>query len=374
MLNTSCSELERQAQEALDSAKIHLMTKAGAMFLCSISVMLQHKISTEIPTACTNGVYVLYNPQFFLNLTKQKRLGLIAHEVWHVAFMHSFRLGEKDPKIWNYAGDFVINGLLLKNNFELPDNGCFDPKYDGWSTDQVYEDLIQNCIQPPPQYQMDLVPGEGTPEDVEALEQQVTNTVLRAVLRVQMESGDIPDEIAISINELINPKLNWKELLYRYVDERTKEDYSWARPNRKYLPYYLPSRYSQCINNLTVAIDTSGSMTDEFLQEILTEVQYINESLQPTNLVVLDCDARINNIHKVTSNDSILDFQFTGGGGTSCKPILKYIEDNDTNVLIYFTDGEMNLNLPAPNCSFLWVISDNPDFKAPFGEVIHART
>jgi predicted metal-dependent peptidase len=368
--------LFNEALDALNSSKIQLMTKSGALFLCSVSIMLRHEISNEVRTAATNGTHVRYNPTFFLKLTKEERVGLIAHEVWHVAFMHMFRLGDRDHLIWNYAGDFVINGLLIKNGFKLPANGLYNEKYDGWSTDQVYEDLINDeDFDPPPGFVMDLESPVGEPESVQVIEEQVTSVVMRAVQRVQMEHGNLPDEIARAINELINPKLDWKSLLYRFVDDRTKEDYTWARPNRKYLPqFYLPSRYSHRINNLTVAIDTSGSMTDDLLQEILTELQYINETLQPENLIVLDCDAKIHNVFHVTHNDSILDFQFTGGGGTSCSPILQYIEDNPTNLLIYFTDGCMNLSVPAPNCPFLWVINgDNKNFKQPFGEVIYVN-
>lgn len=357
------------AQEALDKAKVHLMTKPGSRFMSSLSVQLDHKLSDAVPTAGTNGKEILYNPNFFIKLTKEERIGLIFHECAHIAFLHNCRCGDRNKTIYNVAADYVINCLLIKNNFKLPPDGYYDPKYDGWSTEQVYDDLVQNNFEPPPDFQSDLLESDSKP--TEELEQEVTNTVLCAVQRARMEGGDIPKEIDIAIDQLINPKLSWKEILYRFIDEKNKEDYSWARPNKKYMPsFYLPSRYSDTLNNLTIAIDTSGSMTNEFLVEILTEIQYINETLKPQNLTVLDCDSRIHNIHHVTDSSSILEYEFTGGGGTNGTPVINHGNDNDTNLLIYFTDGYMSLNLPQPNFAMLWVISGNIDFKAPFGDIV----
>ena len=367
MLNTLFSE----ETEALGHSKVHLMTKAGAMFLCSVSVQLEHSISEEVPTAATNGKWIKYNPKFFAECSKEQRVGLIAHEVWHVALLHMFRGEGKDPYLWNMAGDYVINGMLLAANFKLPEGGLHDPKFDGWSTDQVYDYLVQENIEPPPDFECDLLPPDQiTPE----LEQAVTNSVIKAACRVQMEGGDVPEEILRAIETLINPKLSWKEILYRFVDEKVKDDFSWARPNKKYMPdWYLPSRFSETLNTLTSAIDTSGSITKELLQEILSEIEYINQTIKPDNLTVLDCDSRIHNIYHVTPNDSILDFKFTGGGGTSGLPVLNYVIEHGSNLTIYFTDGEMSLNLPDPGHPFLWVIFGGREFTAPFGEVAYVN-
>jgi predicted metal-dependent peptidase len=136
--------------------------------------------------------------------------------------------------------------------------------------------------------------------------------------------------------------------------------------------FYLPSRYSDTLNNLTIAIDTSGSMTDEFLVEILTEIQYINETLKPQNLTVLDCDSRIHNIHHVTDSSSILEYEFTGGGGTSFKPVIKYCNENDTNLLVYFTDLEAQQITDEQPFPIIWVCSTD-HAPAPIGETIYVH-
>ena len=367
------SSKEEEDKDALSKSKIQLMTKKGAQFLISLCLQLEHEISTAVSTASTNGKRNLYNPDFFTGITKAQRLGLIAHEVWHIAYLHMFRRGDRDPLIWNYAGDFVINGMLIANDFELPPDGCLDAQFDGWSTDQVYDYLIDNAIEPPPGYIGDIEDPTGTSQQVEDFEQQVTNTVIRAVHHMQAEGHTVPAEIAIAIEKLINPKLNWKEILYQYIDAKVKEDSSWRKPNRRYQPaFYLPTRYTDALENLTVAIDTSGSMTLDMLQEILSEIQYINETIKPTNLTILDCDADIHNIYKVDHNDHILTYKFSGGGGTSFYPVIDYCKEHDTNLLVYFTDLDAQQITEKQDYPIIWVCSTN-HAPAPTGITIYAN-
>lgn len=362
-------------EEALERAKVHLMCKSGSVFFSSVSMNLEHKFSTDIPTAVTNGKSILYNPDFFMGLNAEERVGLICHEAAHVAFMHMFRRGDRDHKMWNYAADYVINILLIDSGFKLPACGLYDEKFRDWSSDQVYEYLESNAIEIPMNYVCDLTePTEGMPEhELEVLEQEITNIVIAASQRTQMGGGKVPAEIARELDNLINPKLNWKELLFRFVDSKIKEDSTWKRPNHKYLPeFYLPSKQSDKINNLTVAIDTSGSINQELLTEMLSEIQYINEVLKPDNLTIIDCDYMIHNVYHVTNNDSILELKFSGGGGTRFGPVIDYCKDHETNLLLYFTDLDGPQITEEQSYPILWVCnSDHP--PAPTGETIYAR-
>lgn len=369
----SMSYSKSEADEALEKAKIHLMCKSGSMFFSSISMSLTHLFNPTISTARTNGKSVEYNPEFFLGLDSEERVGLIYHEAAHVAFMHMFRCGERDHRIWNYAADYVINILGTDSGFKIPKMGLHDEMFREWSSDQVYDYLYENRIKLPENYECDLIDSdsEKTEEELKELEQEIVTIVLSAVQRTQLGHGNVPNEISRQIEKLINPKLNWKELLFRFVDSKIKEDSSWKRPNHKYLPnFYLPSKQSDKINQLTIAIDTSGSITKELLTEMLTEIQYINETLKPDNLTVLDCDTRINNIYHVKNNDSILEYEFSGGGGTNFEPVIEYCKNNNTNILIYFTDLDARQIQEVQNFHILWVCNSNLP-PAIIGETIY---
>ena len=358
-------------EEALDKAKVHLLMKKGTLFLSSVSMLLKHELSTEVPTAATDGTTVLYNPSFLLSLSPEERLGLLAHEVWHVAMLHMVRIGNNEPLVWNMAGDYVINLLLTENGFVLPEGALLDHKFTGMSTEQVYEYLIQNQDQQPQSFNQDLMEREPT----EADKQKLTDIVLRATQRTKLvdSNGKIPQEVIRTIEDLINPRLSWSDVLYRYLDSRIKQNYSWTKPNRRYLPdWYLPSNSTQSISNLTIAIDTSGSIDDELLQAILSEIDYINKTLKPEKLVIIDCDYRIHNVYEIDNYQDIMDLKFTGKGGTNFNPVIKYCEDHDTNLLVYFTDLYGPNIYTEPSYPVLWVCySDHA--PATIGETIYAN-
>ena len=184
-------------------------------------------------------------------------------------------------------------------------------------------------------------------------------------------AGEIPDEINRLIDELINPKLDWRQLLDRYVSDRVKTDYSWSRPNKRFMPkHYLPSMYSETIGNITFAIDTSGSMTDEELKEILSEIASIQEVYKPKEITIIDCDSKIHNVYSIDEHTDILDLKFSGGGGTSFYPVINYCDEHVPNVLVYFTDLYATPIKNSVEYDILWICNSEHE-AATIGETIY---
>ena len=83
---------DRDVIKAFNKAKVALMSKGGSGFIATILFSQLYKWSTDIPTACTDGLSITTNPDFFMSLTKGERVFLLAHEGWHVAFQHLTRM------------------------------------------------------------------------------------------------------------------------------------------------------------------------------------------------------------------------------------------------------------------------------------------
>lgn len=337
----------------------------GSPFLSTIMINLKHKIVEDIPTACTDGISVKYGKEFMETLSIRQLAWVICHETWHVAFNHidKKRIGDRDKKIWNYAGDYVINGLIW-DSFERPDiDMLHDYKYANLTTEEVYDLIYKD----PPDIDMSM---DIEASDSEEVQDAVKEILVKASTVAKAEGyGDIPAEIGRWIDALINPKIPWSSILLDYLNQKVKDDYSWKRPSRR-SDVYLPSLYSEGIGDIAIAIDTSGSVTDEDLKFMLSEIQYIADTFNPSKLTIIDCDTDINNIYEIEKGDSVLGLQFTGGGGTSCKPILDYGEEHKPAVLIYFTDGYMYLPEVPPSFDMVWIIYGNPDFTLPHSKTI----
>ena len=338
-------EITPALQKELDKTKIGLMMQGGT-FLIAVGLMMQHVFTEIVSTAATDGKRIYFNPAFFTGLSKQERIGVLAHEIMHIALMHPIRKGERDHNLYNQAGDYVINDILRNSGYVLPEPHLYDAKYHGWSTEEVYDDLLQHQGK---QNEPNILDGDiDFSEDADTetkgdIATSIQDNVMKARAQAKMEGGEeagkIPGEVDRLIDDLINPVLDWSQLLARFMDSNTKNDHTWKRPNRRYFPtHYMPTMYSETIAHLTVAIDTSGSVTDPMMSEILTEVKSIYDTYQPTNMTILDCDQSIHNIHEVDDSTDIMKLKFTGGGGTSFYPVLDYCKENATNVLLYFTD------------------------------------
>jgi predicted metal-dependent peptidase len=348
----------------LTKVRIQLLTRS--VFLATILLSLKTRIGRDdVPTAGVNSTTLAVNPDFFDPLTFEQQIGLIAHEAWHLAFNHAGRRGDRDPYIWNAAGDFVINFLLVSTGFQIPEGGCYDPQYAGMSTEEVYELLRQNPQRIPQTFVVDMMPedqngkggAKGNQQEIKAAIDQILVKAKVASELAGEKAGNIPGEILRYIEELLNPILPWYEYLYRYLSQFVKQDYSWTRPNRRY-DEYLPSQRSPTIGKIQIAIDTSGSITKEMLKEILSEIQNIRDTFTPDELEILDCDWVIHNKFTIDSQTNLLDLEFTGGGGTSFLPVINYCQETKPEVLIYFTDLEAEHITEEPGFPTLWVCYD----------------
>ena len=99
--------MEVDLENKLLKGKIEIMTKS--VFISTICLSVRHIITNSVPTAATNNTTIFYNPEFISKLNVPEVEGLIAHECWHIAYQHLLRRGDRDPILWNVAGDYKIN-------------------------------------------------------------------------------------------------------------------------------------------------------------------------------------------------------------------------------------------------------------------------
>lgn len=361
---------------ALEKAKIDIMF-GGSVFLTTIAFNLHHKEDSSIPTACVDGITIKYNPDFFLSLNSKLRTSLIIHETWHVALSHMVRKGVRDHRIYNEAGDYVINQLIVDEDRPIGDGWLYNPKYKGMSTEQIYDILHKNKEENKEETLSTNPLAGDVREASESTSTEIKSTIDRIILQAhtvsdmaKQDCGNSSAEMQRYIEDLRNPKLPWESILHQFISTNVQEDYSWSKPNKKYMPeFILPSLYSEAIESLTFAVDTSGSISNEVLRKILSEIEYIKDVFNPKKLTIIDCSNKIHGIHELSADESVLDIEFVGKGGTACKPVFDYCDKEDTKVLIYFTDLYMKLPTEELGYPLLWVVYDNPKAVASIGEI-----
>lgn len=387
--------LLKEANAALDKAKLQLISIKRSVFTTTILFSLKLKWDTTINTANVDGVSLRINPKFFLNFSAPQRVFLLAHEAWHIAFEHLTRFCDvegynDDPKLnkadfrtYNEAADHVINLMLKEKGYGVPQEACCDSKYTNMTTEQVYADIIKNKSQNP-NFVPDFTPSTGnnpSPDSLtqDQLKQKVDEMIVKANTASKMNpeadgsSEDVPDSIAQRIEELINPKVDWKTLLRNYMFDLCRDDYSYRRPNRRYMPNLIvPSLYSEGMGKIGCGIDVSGSVSDDQFNAFKSEIEQIKETLNPSMTEVVQWHHGIADITEVERYEDLDNVEFNETGGTDVHPLLKHWIKNPPDIAVIFTDGYFHPFKKPELITFpvIWVIYDNNNFKCDFGSII----
>ena len=166
------------------------------------------------------------------------------------------------------------------------------------------------------------------------------------------------------VDKLLNPKRNWKNILYREVTNEMAVDTTWNRPSRRSesIGIYLPSQKKENIN-MAVAIDSSGSVTDEELKSFLSHTRDVIASFANINLTVVVCDSQVKKVHEFNhaNINDVKKIEVKGGGGTSFTPVFDYLAKNkpDIKLVIYLTDGDCfeKFKIEKYRGRVLWVLT-----------------
>ena len=65
--------------QALNKAKIRLMSTPDSAFFTTVCFSLKHIWDESIPTAATNGKEIRFNPDFFMSLNTDEQVFLLLH-------------------------------------------------------------------------------------------------------------------------------------------------------------------------------------------------------------------------------------------------------------------------------------------------------
>jgi predicted metal-dependent peptidase len=377
----------KDAEQALKIAKITLMMGKQTTCYTTVVFSLKQKITEEIPTAATDGRELLINPDFFMNLSPNERLTLLAHEALHVLLDHMHRKGTRDHKLWNVAGDYVINNSLKQAQYAIPKGGLVDSKYDGMTTEQVYiilnkktdqqkKDLFNQCKDGSLNGNDITYPDQVDPADA-VTQDEVTSVILRAMTQAKamgQPPGSLPSEVDIELQKTLNPPLPWHIILQNYLTSFAKEDFTFRKANRRFLPdHYLPTAHSEAVCNIAIAVDISSSVSDHEFDVFIGKIAEIQAMMKPEKITIVSFNTQITGTQVLTVEDNPLTkLKFKGRGGTAIAPVLDWLADNKPTVALIFTDGEFDQVEPKDkSIPMVWLIHNAPHWKTKYGRVIN---
>ena len=377
------------AEQRLWKATTDILGRTEFVALAGVLMIGSKKIIDGLPTACTNGRDELYGREFVDSLTDAEFRFLMLHECYHKMYRHLTTwkdLHDIDAMRANRACDYVINGKLVDMDLgefiKMPEGGCLDDKYRGMNAKQVFDILEDSGDDEGGQGDggMDEHDWEGAKEMSAEEAEQLAKEIDEAVRQGSVLAGKTGSGGNRDLNELLQTKKDWRELLRDYVTTTCAgKDYStWKKPNRRYIgmDMLMPSSISETMGELVVAIDTSGSIGQRELTRFLTEIKGICDQVKPSKVRLLYWDTAVcgHEVYDETERDNIAtSTKPQGGGGTNveCVPIYMNEHGIKPELVIVLTDGYLGGSWGQWSVPVLWCIDGNSSATADVGTTIH---
>ena len=379
-------------------------------FFAALSRRIDKKASTVVPTAgvrvAENGHFeMVYNPEFFENLTDVERAGILKHEFYHLVFEHvTGRLPEEGmTKMWNFATDLAINSNLrgeLPEGALIPGEGHFADMPVGLSA-EAYFKLLKDKQQDQQEEegqgeegqggdgeddggQGDGQPGDGDadgqggggqagePQEFddhsgwgeadqtanEIAKQRLKETIKKAAEEASKAGswGTVPGDTRREILDRLVAKVDWKKVLRYFIKTSQKANRSSTvkRVNRRYA-YVHPGKKTNRVAKIAISIDQSGSVDDGMLALFFTE---LNKLANLAEFTVVPFDTRVDeSLVYVWKKGETRKRERVMCGGTCFDAPTQYVNERGFDGHIVLTD----LMAPKPKaskCQRMWMTTE----------------
>lgn len=384
-------------KDALITARVGLLLRAP--FFGNMATRMELVDATDwCKTAATNGRKIYYNRDFVSKLSTKKIEFLLAHEILHCCLDHISRTGSRIHQLANIAQDYAVNQILIDDHVGeriTEVSICQDDKYRGWAWEAIYDDLyskaekidLNELLKQLGEVLDDHIKEEESPgadsngskvtlskEEAQQIRDEIREAMLQAA---SASAGRTPAAIQRLIKGLVEPKMNWRQVLQQEIQSIVKNDYSFIRPNRKswHINAILPGMLPETTIDVFIAIDMSGSIGESDAKVFLSEIHGIMGQYEDFKIDVLSFDTEIYNPRTFTQDNSyeLLEYVPQGGGGTDFMCFWDYINEKglQPKKVVVFTDGYPCGAFGPDNApDTLWIIKGNKNAEPPFGQVV----
>ena len=377
-------------------------------FFAAISRIVNKSATTAIPTAGvrvnpeTAQYEMIYNPDFFAKLPDNQVRGVLIHEFYHLVFEHvTTRKPEGiDPKLWNIATDLAINSIIGKDN--LPDFVCMPggKNFEDFPSHQASEFYLELLKQQQkeqeqngkgkgdkqdPQQGQGGGSGEGDNnqqfdshdewgeggEAADAAREIAAERIKEAMEKAADDCnknnswGSVSHSVREDIMQRLKTKVDWKKVLRYFIGRAQRSDRTnTIRKINKRFPYIHAGRKTNYSAHIAIAIDQSGSVSNEMLNEFFNE---LNKLAALATFTVIPFDDRVfeSKIYKWKKGEK-RKWERVLSGGTSFQAVTDYINKNPAyDAVLLLTD--MYAEKPGPcKVQRAWMTTDGCKRHMPF--------
>lgn len=393
-----------------------IATRKAPYFGAMINALVPTVVEGLGTIGVTKDAMLVYDPAWIEKRDFDEMGALYWHEVMHLVLNHHGRRGDRDPLLWNVAGDIFINDQGRSTlQLKFPAGGCFPEKFKDKSgaplkpnlTADEYYSLLLEAGKDAAQKALDGMQGDGdwqsgkcgsgagnAREDEPAgsgkegarSESDVQQTRMRVAEAVKAHAqggghgkgrGNMPLGLDRWADEFTKPpKVPWQAILARTIRQAVSYrpgavDYSYSRISRRQggvgfgvgnpvLPAFV-----RPVPEVAFVLDTSGSMSQVQLASGIAETLGVLRSCG-SEITFLSCDYAVH-AHATLTQPSQLARLVKGGGGSSFDPAFEHLARmrRRPQVAIFATDGDICVPATPPRgMDVIWLLIDSGDDPA----------
>ena len=348
-----------------------------------------------------------YNPEYISQLSLDQTQFVLAHEALHCALSHFARRQHRVKQRWDVACDLAINPLLIQDGLKPPPGVLLRSGFEGMMAEEIYpyieedtedethddhfydqENKSQGSSSGGQSQEDDQDNGSGSAQDENSEPEQGGQPTplseseqeqlavqwrqrLAGAAQQAKQAGKLGAAMSRLVDHLLQPQLPWRMLLARYMTAVARDDYSYQRPSRREGNAILPTLKSAQVN-VTVVLDTSGSINDAEMREFVTEINAIKGQIR-ARLILHACDAVLCKngpwIYEPWEEFTLPEGIY-GRGGTRFVPVFEWLDQatDKSDLLVYFTDAQGEFPKTEPSYPVLWLVKGRG--KVPWGQRI----
>jgi predicted metal-dependent peptidase len=357
--------LARKAMDHITEARIRLFVENPwyASIATKFNYIRRDNVNTMGVSLHNDGqVKCWYNVSFILSLKIPEISAVLIHEIQHILREHITRMdGLSYQSIFNMAADFSINGIKEEPDIKnLPKMGCFVPlmkngdvtpefsylkqeikdrKLSRGSTSEDWYKLMADSI--------DSFQPSGKTLDNHDIwkESTATKDQARAIAKDFVSTanscGNCPRSMVEVIERLNENTYDWKAILKTHVGRINGgfKRKTYSRVNRRLDTFGTKGNSRHSSSRMTIAIDNSGSVCSEMLEQFFAEIDKISQYF---NITLLQFDCSVQGEPQKYKKGDWKNFEVIGRGGTCFNAPLDYMEEHGIigRINIILSDGE----------------------------------
>lgn len=327
-----------------------------------------------------------FNPDWLITLNDNEKIGAVLHELMHIVLLHPFRRGDRQPALWAVACDIAVN-QYINEEYIRDDSVTLDiisreikAQLPAFESSEYYYSILEGL-------EVKLSLG-GSDRDVlivlesdrdltaDIIEDQETSPAQLSALKSEvvssMENSGSNEEMSGELVQVMNTlyheyQVNWKAILKRFLSTRGKVNKrkSYKRVSRRF--DFLPGNIRSKGVEALVALDESGSMSDDLINIYIKELKEINR-ITGVSIKVVRFDTECS--EPVSLSEYIKNTDRERRGGTDFRPVFELAEKMKMPLVIIFTDGEGDAPVSV-NQKVLWLLTKGGRNPSNFGDAVY---